>query len=150
MQPRRRLAKPRRRRRRPPKAPVRIFRMTASSFQYDERKGQLFEHEMHFRIARRARTVPDVKRIRRQLEEKGRRHFHYWLLKHLKVRLDREVRVNFEHEERAKVQVPQAYASVRRFLMRRVKGRWTSKELPSGTMNYVRRRRRKKKKHVRG
>jgi hypothetical protein len=113
--------------------------MTIATFDYDKPTHQLVEYEMHFKIARRARTEADVKRIRRQLEEKGRRHFHYWLLKHLKVQLDREVRVSFEHEERAKRQVAEAYASIRRFLMRRVNRRWEAEELPSCRMRFAKR-----------
>lgn len=124
-------------------APVRMFRMTVSSFSYHEQKHQLFEYEMHYKIARRARTRADIKRIRKQLEEKGRRHFHYWLLKHLKVRLDREVRVNFEHEERPKKQIVQTHASVRRLMMRRIDRRWVAEELPSGRMRFAKTRRKK-------
>lgn len=127
--------------RRQRRAPVRTFRMTVSSFSYHERKHQLFEYEMHYKITRRARTRADVKRIRKQLEKKGRRHFDYWLLKHLKVSLDREVRVNFEHEERAKKQIAQTHASVRRFVMRRVNKRWEAQELSSGTIGFAKRRR---------
>jgi hypothetical protein len=117
--------------------------MTVSSFSYHEQKHQLFEYEMHLKIPRRARTRAHVKRIRKQLEEKGRRHFHYWLLKHLKVSLDREVRVNFEHEQRAKKQIAQTHASVRRFVMRRVNKRWEAEELPSGTIGFAKTRRKK-------
>ena len=140
MRSRRRFTKARKRRQRR-KAPVRFFRMTVSSFSYHEQKRQLFEYEMHLKIARRARTKADVKRIRKQLEKKGRRHFDYWLLKHLKVSLDREVRVNFEHEERAKKQIAQTHASVRRFVMRRVNKRWEAQQLPSGTIGFAKRRR---------
>jgi hypothetical protein len=115
--------------------------MIASSFHYDEGKHQLFEYEMDFKIARRAGTTADIKRIRGQLEEKGRRHFHYWLFKHLNVSLDREVRVNFEHELRAEKQIVQTHAFVRRFVMRRVNKRWEDQELPSGTIGFAKRRR---------
>jgi len=142
MHSRRRFAKAHKiRQRRPRPGPVRVFRTTVSSFSYHEQKHQLFEYEMHLKIARRARTRADVKRIRKQLEEKGRKHFHYWLLKHLKVSLDREVRVNFEHEQRAKKQIAQTHASVRRFVMRRVDRRWDAQELPSGRMRFAKRRR---------
>jgi hypothetical protein len=118
-----------------------MFRMTVSSFSYDERKHQLTEYEMHFKISKRARRRADINHIRKQLEEKGRGHFHYWLLKHRKVQLDREVRVNFEHEERAKKQIVQTHASVRRFLMRRLNRRWEAEELPSGKIRFAKRRR---------
>ena len=99
------------------------------------------EFEAYFKISRRARTDAHIKRIRSALERKGRKHFHYWLLKHLKVRLEREVRVNFEHEERAKKQIAQAYATVRRLVMRKVNKRWDAQELPSGRMKFAKRRR---------
>ncbi len=128
-------------RRRRRKVPFRTFRMTVSSFHYDERGHQALEFEMYFRIARGARTGADIKRIRAALEEKGRRHFRYWLLKHLNARLDRRVQVNFEKEQRAKTQVEQARASVRRLLMRRVNKRWEAQELLLGTMRFMERRR---------
>jgi len=118
---------------------VRVFRMTLSSFDYDELRRQLLEYEMYVKIARRARTRVDIERVRTELEEKGRRHFRYWLLKHLNVRLERRVQVNFEKEQRAKRQVEQARASVDRLLMRRVDKRWEAQELPPGTMRFARR-----------
>jgi len=127
------------------KAPVRIFRMTVSSFHYDERRHQAVEYEMYFNINRRARTGADVKRILTVLEEKGRRHFRYWLLKHLNVHLERRVQINFEKEQRAKRQAEQPRASVQRLLMRRVDKRWEAQELSQGTMRFVKRPR----KHVR-
>jgi hypothetical protein len=119
------------------KVAARTFRMTVSSFHYDERGHQPLEFEMYFRIARRARRRRDTERIRALLEEKGRRHFRYWLLKHLTIRLDRAIQTNFEKEQRAKRQVEQARASVRRLLMRRVNKRWEAQELPSGTMRFA-------------
>jgi len=130
----------RRRRRRYRKRPVRAFRMTASSFDYDERKHQPIEIEMYFNINRAAQGKTDIRRIQTRLEEKGRKHFHYWLLKHLNVRLERSVHVNFEKEQRAKRQVQQAYASVRRLMMRRVDRRWVAENLPSGKMRFAKRR----------
>jgi hypothetical protein len=99
------------------------------------------EIEAYFKISRRARTRADIRRIRKQLEEKGRRHFHYWLLKHLNVQLERPVHVSFEKELRAKRQVEQAHASVRRLVMRRVNKRWEAQELPSGRMRFAKRQR---------
>lgn len=123
------------------RAPIRVFRMTVSSFHYDERGHQAVEYEMYFRLNRRARRALDITRIRAMLEEKGRRHFRYWLLKHLKVRLERSVLVNFEKEHRAKRQVEQARATVRRLLIRRVNRRREAQELPSGTMRFAKWRR---------
>jgi hypothetical protein len=111
--------------------------MTVSSFHYDERMHQPLEYEMYFKLNRRARRALDIKRIRVMLEEKGRRHFRYWLLKHQNARLERPVQVNFEKEQRAKKQVEQARASVRRLLMRRVNRRWEAQELPSGKMRFA-------------
>jgi hypothetical protein len=119
---------------------VRTFRMTVSSFHYDERRHQPLEFESYFKISRKARRRADITRIRSALEQKGRRHFHYWLLKHLKVRLERSVQVNFEKEQRAKRQVQQVYASVRRLMMRRVDRRWMAEKLPSGKMRFAKRR----------
>lgn len=127
------------------KRPVRNFRMTASSFDYDERRHQPVEMEMYFNINRTARTIAEIRRIRSELEQKGRKHFHYWIHKHLNVRLDRAVRVNFEKEQRAKRQVQQVYASVRRLMMRRIDRRWVAEKLPSGTMRFAK----KRKKHGR-
>jgi len=120
---------------------VRDFRMTLSSFHYDKDVHQPLEFEFYVKIARRARTEGDIKRIRAVLEEKGRRHFSYWLMKHLRVRLERRVQVNFEKEQRAKRQVEQARASVRRLMMRRVNKRWEAQDLPAGTMRFVKRQR---------
>jgi hypothetical protein len=130
------------------RGPVRTFRMTISSFHYDESRRQLLEYESYFKIDRRARDVAEIARIRTALEQKGRRHFSYWLLKHLNVRLDRRVQVNFEKEQRAKRQVEQARASVHRLLMRRVNKRWEAQELPPGTMRFVKRRSKRAKKQV--
>lgn len=101
------------------------------------------EFEAYFKISRRAGRKTEIRRIRGALEQKGRRHFHYWLLKHLNVRLERRVQVNFEKEQRAKRQMEQARASVRRLLMRRVNKRWVAQELPSGTMRFAKRRRKR-------
>lgn len=124
------------------KAPVHLFRMTASSFLYDERRHQPLEYESYFKINKGARTKADITRIRVELEQKARKHFHYWLLKHLGVRLDRAVRINFEKEERAKRQMEQSYASVRRLMMRRIDRRWVAGSLPSSRMRFAKRRRR--------
>jgi len=123
------------------KRPVRAFRMTASSFDYDRQRHQPVEMEMYYNIDRAARTRADIRRIRSELEQKGRKHFHYWILKHLNVRLERSVHVNFEKEERAKRQVEQTYASVRRLMMRRIDRRWVAENLPSGKMRFGKRRR---------
>jgi len=120
---------------------VRTFRMTVSSFHYDERRHQPLEFESYFKISRKARRRADITRIRSALEQKGRRHFHYWLLKHLKVRLERSVQVNFEKEQRAKRQVEQTRATVLRLQMRRVNRRWVAEKLPSGTMRFAKRQR---------
>jgi acid stress-induced BolA-like protein IbaG/YrbA len=114
--------------------------MTASSFDYDQRKHQPVEIEMYFNINRAAGTTAEIRRIRNVLEQKGRKHFHYWIHKHLNVRLDRAVRVNFEKEQRAKRQ-QQVYASVRRLMMRRIDRRWVAEELPSGKMRFAKKRR---------
>jgi len=132
-----------------PRAPILIFRMTVSSYYYDESRRELLEHEMYFRIARRARDVEAIMRIRSALDEKGRRHFRRWLLRHLKVRLDHKVDAKFEREERAKRQVTQSRASVRRFVMLRVDKRWEATELPSGTMRFTKRRTKRGKKRER-
>ena len=114
--------------------------MTVSSFDYDELKHQPVELEMYFNINRAARTTPEIRRIRSELEQKGRKHFRYWIRKHLNVRFDRAVRVNFEKEQRAKRQVQQAYASVRRLMMHRIDRRWVAENLPSGKMRFAKRR----------
>jgi hypothetical protein len=116
--------------------------MTASSFDYDQQKHQPVEFEMYFGINRAAGTRGEIKRIRNRLEQKGRKHFHYWILKHLNVQLERAVHVNFEKEHRAKRQIQQAYASVRRLMMRRIDRRWVAENLPSGRMRFAKRRRR--------
>ena len=126
--------------------PVRTFRPTVSSYYYDESRRELLEYEMYFNIARRARDVEDIVRIRAELEEKARRHFRNWLLRHLKVHLDHKVDVKFEPEQRARRQVEQARASVRRFVMLRVDQRWEATELPSGTMQFRKRRTKRGKK----
>ena len=131
------------------KAPIRVFRMTVSSYYYDESRRELFEHEMYFKINRRARDVEDIVRIRNELEKKGRRHFRDWLLRHLKVHLDHKVDAWFEREYRAKKQVDQSRASVRRFVMFRVDRRWEPMELPSGTMRFAKRRMKRTNKRVR-
>jgi len=123
------------------KAPVRVFKMTASSFDYDKQRHQPVEIEMYYNINRAARRRANIIRIRNELELKGRKHFHYWILKHLNVRLERSVHVNFEKEQRAKRQVEQTYASVRRLMMRRIDRRWVGENLPSGKMRFASRRR---------
>lgn len=114
--------------------------MTISSFHYDEKKNQLSEYEMYFTIARRARTVEDIKRVRTTLTKKGRPHYKAWLLRHLNVRLA-NVHVNFEPEYRARRQVEQRYASVERLVLRRVNKKWQAEVLQSGKMRVVTKRR---------
>jgi len=128
------------------KAGIRTFRMTVSSFYYDESRRQLLQYEMYFKINREARDAEDVVRIRGELEKKGRRHFRSWLLRHLKVRLERKVDAKFEWEYRAKTQVEQSRASVRRFLLFRVDRRWEPMILPAGTMRFAKRRMKRRKK----
>lgn len=111
--------------------------MTVSSFYYDERGHHAVEVEMYFNINRAARGRTDIRRIQDELRLKGRKHFRYWVLKHLNVQLQRPIYDNFEKELRAKEQVEQARASVRRLLMRRVNKRWEAQELPSGTMRFA-------------
>jgi hypothetical protein len=94
---------------------------------------------MYFNINRAAGTTAEIRRIRNGLEQKGRKHFHYWIHKHLNVRLDRAVHVNFEKEQRAKRQVEQGYASVRRLIMHRIDRRWVAENLPSGKMRFAKR-----------
>ena len=132
-------AKSRRRKRQRHRGPVRIFRATFSSFFYDERIHQPLEFENYVKIARVARSEADIRRIRARLEEKGRRHFRYWLRKHLNVHLDRRVQVNFEKEQRAERQVEATRATVRRLLMRRINKRWEAEDLPTGTMRFAKR-----------
>ena len=122
------------------KASVCTFKPTVSSFFYDQPSRQLVEYEFYMKIARRARTRADIKSIRAILEEKARRHFRSWLLRHLNVRLDRPVHVSFEREQREKRQVEQAYASVQRLVLRRVDKRWEAQDLPSGRMRFAKRR----------
>lgn len=122
------------------KAPVCTFRMTASSFDYDQRRHQPVEFEMYFTISRAAGTTDDINRIRSELKQKGHKHFRYWILKQMKVRLERAVHVNFEKEQRAKSQVEQGCASVRRLMMRRIDRRWVAENLPSGKMRFAKRR----------
>ena len=122
------------------KAPVRVFKMTASSFDYDKKMHHPVELEMYFNINRAARGEADIRRIRTELELKGRRHFHYWIRKHLKLQLDRPLHVNFEKEQRAKRQVEQGCASVRRLMMCRIDRRWVAENLPSGKMRFAKRR----------
>ena len=129
--------------------PVRTFRMTVSSFCYHESRRELLEYEMYFKIDRKARDVEDIVRIRSELEKKGRRHFRNWLLRHLKVHLDRKVDAKFEWEYRAKKQVEQSRASVRRFILFRVDRRWEPMLiLPLGTMRFAKRRMKRHKKHA--
>jgi hypothetical protein len=122
------------------KAPVRVFKMTVSSFEYDRKKHHPVELEMYFNINRAARRKADIRRIHTELELKGRKHFHYWLFKHLNMRLERSVHIDFEKEERAKRQVEQVYASVRRLMMRRIDRRWVAENLPSSKMRFAKRR----------
>ena len=98
------------------------------------------EFEAYIKISRRARRKADIRRIRSALEQKGRRHFHYWIRKHLNLQLDRPVHANFEKEQRAKRQVEQTCATVLRLQMRRIDRRWVAEELPSGKMRFARRR----------
>jgi hypothetical protein len=114
--------------------------MTIATFWYDKPTHQLIEYEDHFKIARRGK----LRTVRTRLAKLGVKHFQRWLRRYAKISIPkRKLKVAFEREVYAKVQ--QQKASVRRFVMHRVKGRWTSKELSPGTMSYVRRRRRKKK-----
>ena len=115
--------------------------MTASSFDYDQQRHQPVEVEMYININRAARRESDITRIHTELERKGRKHFHYWIRKHLNLQLDRAVHVNFEKEKRAKKQVEQTRASVRRLMMRRIDRRWVAEDLPSGKMRFAKRRR---------
>jgi hypothetical protein len=131
---------PRRRRKLRRRKPLRLYRMTIATFWYDSETRQLVEYEMHFKIARRGK----LRTVRARLAKLGVKHLQSWLRRHLKISIPKgKLKIAFEREAHAKVQ--QQKASVRRFVMHRVKGRWTSKELPAGTMSYVRRRRRKKK-----
>ena len=131
------------------KGTVRTFRMTTSSYYYDESRRELLEYEMYFKIDRGARDVAQIVRIRTALEQKGCRHFRSWLLRHLKVHLDRKVDAKFEWEYRAKTQVEQPRASVRRFILFRVDRRWEPMLiLPPGTMRFAKRRMKRHKKHV--
>jgi hypothetical protein len=115
--------------------------MTIATFHYEKRTHQLIEYEMHIKIARRS---IHVRAVRLRLAKLGAAYFQRWLRRYAKISIPkRKLKVAFEREAHAKVQ--QQKASVRRYVMHRVKRRWTSKELAPGTMSYVRRRRRKKK-----
>ena len=122
-----------------PKRPARLYRMTVSTFWYNEETHQLSEYEAHFKIARRG----DIRHIRRKLAEKGLSHFKRWLKRVDKTwkpeEQYRKIKVAFEKEQYARKE--EAHASVRRLVMRRVKKRWVAKELASGTMRYSKRRR---------
>jgi len=127
--------------RKKPKRPIRLYRVTISTFWYNEETRQLCEFEMHFKIARRG----DIRHVRRKLAERGLGHFKRWL-----KRVDRtwkpeeqyrKIKVAFEKERYARKE--QAHASVRRFVMRRVKRRWVAKELRAGRMRYARKRSKK-------
>lgn len=130
-------------------APVMIFRMTVSSFYYDESRRQLLEYEMYFKINRKAQDAEAVVRIRSELERKGRRHFRDWLARHLKVHLDHKAEARFEWEYRAKTQVEQYRASVRRFVLFRVDRRWEPMQLLEGTMRFAKRPMKRRKKRGR-
>jgi hypothetical protein len=122
--------------------------MTVSSFHYDESRRELLEYEMYFKIDRKARDVEDIVRIRSELEKKGCRHFRNWLLRHLKVHLERKVDAGFEWEYRAERQVEQFRASVRRFVLFRVDRQWQPMSLLPGTMRFAKRRMKRRRKHV--
>ena len=120
------------------RAHVRVYRATVATFHYDKPTRQLIEYEMHFKIARRGK----LRTIRARLAKLGLKHLQSWLRRYAKISIPKgKLKVAFEREAHARKQ--QTHASVRRFVMHRVKGRWTSKELPAGTMSYVRRRRKK-------
>ncbi len=121
-----------------PKPKIRLYKMSVSTFFYDEETHQLVEYEHHFKIARRGR----IRIIRRRLAKLGGRHLQNWLYKYRKVWIPkRKLRTAFEREQYAKKQEP--YATVRRFTMRRIRKRWVAKELASGKMRYSRKRRKK-------
>jgi len=121
-----------------PKRPVRLYKMTVSTFHYDKPTHQLIEFEAHFKIARRGR----VKTVRGRLARLGGRHLQNWLRRERKIWIPkRKLRTAFERETYAKKQ--EAYAIVRRFSMRRVKKRWIAKELRAGRMRYAKKRRKK-------
>jgi len=103
---------------------------------------------MYFKIDRKARDVEDIVRIRSELEKKGCRHFRNWLLRHLKVHLERKVDAGFEWEYRAERQVEQFRASVRRFVLFRVDRQWQPMSLLPGTMRFAKRRMKRRRKHV--
>lgn len=113
---------------------VMTHRMTVSTFHYDHKEKKLSEYEMYFKIARRG----DPTKIRANLAEKGREHFRKWLNRH-DIPLQRDTEVHFELEQAAKR--TQEYASVRRFVIRRINKRWVAEELAPGRMRYGRRRR---------
>jgi len=121
-----------------PKRPARLYRMTISTFWYNEDTHQLSEYEAHFKIPRRG----DIRHVRRKLAEKGLGHFKRWLKREDKTwkpeEQYRKIKVAFEKERYARKEA--AYASVRRFVMRRVKRRWVAKELPVGKMRYTKKR----------
>ena len=120
---------------------ARLYSTTIATFHYDKPTHQLIEYEAHLKIARRS---IHVRAVRLRLAKRGAAHFQRWLRRYAKIWIPkRKLRIAFERETYAKKQEDKA--SVRRFVMHRVKRRWTSKELPAGTMSYVRRRRRKKK-----
>ena len=119
--------------------------MTIATFHYDKPTHQLIEYEMHIKIARRS---IHVRTVRRRLAKLGAAYFQRWLRRYAKISIPkRKLKVAFEREAHAKKQ--KGKASVRRYVMRRVKGRWTSKELAPGTMSYVRRRRKVRAKYRR-
>ena len=74
------------------KEPGAYFQVDRLLFDYDELKHQPVELEMYFNINRAALTTAEIRRIRSELEQKGRKHFRYWIHKHLNVRFDRAVR----------------------------------------------------------
>jgi hypothetical protein len=113
--------------------------MTIATFRSDKPTHQLIENEAHFKIARRG----ELRTVRTRLAKCGAAYFRRWLRTCVKISIPKgKLRIAFEREAHAKKQ--QQKASVRRFVMRRIKGRWASKEFPAGTMSYVRRRRRRK------
>jgi len=127
---------------RKPKPKIRLFKMTISTFWYEKETHQLLEFEIHVKIARRG----SIKTVRRRLAKLGGRHLQNWLRRERKIWIPRrKLRTAFERETYARKQ--EAYATVRRFSMRRVKKKWVAKELPAGRMKYSRKRRKKVVKH---
>jgi hypothetical protein len=116
----------------------RTYRMTISTFQYNEEKKQLIEWESYFKIDRKG----DPRRVRAKLAERGRNHFRRWLSRN-GVPPERAIQVNFELEQAAKRQ--QKYASIRRLVLRRINRRWVAEELKPGKMRYSKRPRRRRK-----